>query len=286
MHKKRFTIKMGQQLKMIAIEEVECFYSENKGTYLHTLDNRDYLLDNTLEQLETELDPALGELAEWLGAKREALRTRFPDTARRRQVIETLIRGPAADALRNGDVAGAEAAFEAALGEDATPRGRVILVGAGPGDPGLLTLRGLRALNQADVVLHDRLVSPEVLALARKQSGQDIVTCRPADLLAPRMPKLREELTAKGLAPTDENAVLFAMFPRETESFYKPKPAAAAPAPVAVTSAAPAAAAAPAPAKPAAAGSTTPFAVPAGKTARYSLTVNERRYDATVEILN
>ena len=56
-YKKRFTIKMGHQLKMINIEEVECFYSENKGTYLHTLDNRDYLLDHTLEQLETELDP-------------------------------------------------------------------------------------------------------------------------------------------------------------------------------------------------------------------------------------
>ena len=47
---------MGQQLKMINIEEVECFFSENKGTYLHTLDNRDYLLDITLEQLETELN--------------------------------------------------------------------------------------------------------------------------------------------------------------------------------------------------------------------------------------
>ena len=56
-YKKRFTIKMGQQLKMINIEEVECFYSENKGAYLHTFENRDYLLDNTLEQLETELDP-------------------------------------------------------------------------------------------------------------------------------------------------------------------------------------------------------------------------------------
>lgn len=56
-YKKRFTIKMGQQLKMINIEEVECFFSENKGTYLHTFDNRDYLLDITLEQLETELDP-------------------------------------------------------------------------------------------------------------------------------------------------------------------------------------------------------------------------------------
>lgn len=56
-YKKRFTIKMGQQLKMINIEEVECFYSENKGTYLHTFDNRNYLLDTTLELLETELDP-------------------------------------------------------------------------------------------------------------------------------------------------------------------------------------------------------------------------------------
>lgn len=57
-YRKRFTIRVGQQLKMIGIEEVECFYSENKGTYLHTLDNRDYLLDQTLEQVESELDPA------------------------------------------------------------------------------------------------------------------------------------------------------------------------------------------------------------------------------------
>ncbi|MES2747811.1 MAG: LytTR family DNA-binding domain-containing protein [Bacteroidota bacterium] len=56
-YKKRFTIKMGQQLKMINIEDVECFFSENKGTYLHTFDNRDYLLDCTLEQLESEIDP-------------------------------------------------------------------------------------------------------------------------------------------------------------------------------------------------------------------------------------
>ncbi|WP_395054527.1 LytR/AlgR family response regulator transcription factor [Flavobacterium sp.] len=56
-YKKRFTIKLGQQLKMINIEDVECFYSENKGTYLHTFENRNYLLDNTLEQLETELNP-------------------------------------------------------------------------------------------------------------------------------------------------------------------------------------------------------------------------------------
>jgi two-component system, LytTR family, response regulator LytT len=57
-YKKRFTIKMGQHLKMVNIEDVECFFSENKGTYLHTYDNRDYLLDCTLEQLESELDPS------------------------------------------------------------------------------------------------------------------------------------------------------------------------------------------------------------------------------------
>jgi two-component system response regulator LytT len=57
-YKKRFTIKMGQHLKMLNVEDAECFYSENKGTYIHTTDNRDYLLDVTLEQLEKELDPA------------------------------------------------------------------------------------------------------------------------------------------------------------------------------------------------------------------------------------
>lgn len=57
-YKKRFTVKMGQHLKMINIEDAECFYSENKGTYIHTVDGRDYLLENTLEQLENELDPA------------------------------------------------------------------------------------------------------------------------------------------------------------------------------------------------------------------------------------
>ena len=54
--KKRFTVKIGQHLKVIAVEEIECFYSENKGTYIHTFDNRDYLIESTLEVLEQELD--------------------------------------------------------------------------------------------------------------------------------------------------------------------------------------------------------------------------------------
>lgn len=56
-YKKRFTIKMGQHLKMVNVDDAECFYSENKGTYIHTTENRSYLLENTLEQLENELDP-------------------------------------------------------------------------------------------------------------------------------------------------------------------------------------------------------------------------------------
>ena len=56
-YKKRFSVKIGQQLKVISIEEVECFYSENKGTYIHTLDNRDYLIDSTLEVVEAEINP-------------------------------------------------------------------------------------------------------------------------------------------------------------------------------------------------------------------------------------
>lgn len=54
-YKKRFTTKIGQHIKMILVDEIECFYSENKGTYAHTVDGRDYLLDTTLEQLEDEL---------------------------------------------------------------------------------------------------------------------------------------------------------------------------------------------------------------------------------------
>lgn len=56
-YKKRFTTKIGQHIKMISVDEIECFYSENKGTYAHTVEGRDYLLDTTLEQLEEELSP-------------------------------------------------------------------------------------------------------------------------------------------------------------------------------------------------------------------------------------
>jgi len=56
-YKKRFSLKVGQHLKLIQIEDIECFFSENKGTYIHTNEGRNYLIDTTLELLEQELDP-------------------------------------------------------------------------------------------------------------------------------------------------------------------------------------------------------------------------------------
>lgn len=58
-YKKRFTTRVGQHLKIINADEVECFYSENKGTYAATIDGRNYLLDTTLENLEDELSPKI-----------------------------------------------------------------------------------------------------------------------------------------------------------------------------------------------------------------------------------
>ncbi|MBU2930272.1 LytR/AlgR family response regulator transcription factor [Winogradskyella psychrotolerans] len=56
-YKKRFSVKVGQHLKLINIEDIECIYSENKGTYAFTSEGRNYLLDATLDELETELEP-------------------------------------------------------------------------------------------------------------------------------------------------------------------------------------------------------------------------------------
>ena len=58
-YKKRFSVKVGQHLKLINIDDIECVFSENKGTYVHTTEGRNYLLDTTLDHLENELEPQL-----------------------------------------------------------------------------------------------------------------------------------------------------------------------------------------------------------------------------------
>ena len=123
------------------------------------------------ERLETLLDHSLGALATLASTLRKRIRLRHPEPAARRRFYETLFAGSVADLVRRGQPAAAQAAAERLLATpDEMPRGSVVLVGAGPGDPGLLTLRALRAMNEADVILHDRLVSTAVLALARRDA--------------------------------------------------------------------------------------------------------------------
>ena len=123
------------------------------------------------EQLERQLDDSWAALATLLADWRGRIRERLPETTARRRWFERLLAGPLHGLLRQGDAVAAGRLLDEALqgDEPATP-GFVSLVGAGPGDPGLLTLRALRVLNEADVILHDRLVSAEVLALARRDA--------------------------------------------------------------------------------------------------------------------
>jgi len=125
------------------------------------------------ERLEALLDHSLGALATLAGRLRRRTRLRHPEMAARRRFYESLFTGPVVTLLRQGRPEAARRAAEQALAAvPAAPAGSVVLVGAGPGDPGLLTLRALRALNEADVILHDRLVSAEVLELARRDAGR------------------------------------------------------------------------------------------------------------------
>jgi uroporphyrin-III C-methyltransferase/precorrin-2 dehydrogenase/sirohydrochlorin ferrochelatase len=124
------------------------------------------------ERLEAQLDESLGPLTRLLADARGRIRARYPRAAERRRFLDRVLDGPVAERLRARDHAGAERALADALAAtpDTRARGRVALVGAGPGDAGLLTLRALRLLNTADVILHDALVSPDVLALARRDA--------------------------------------------------------------------------------------------------------------------
>ena len=125
------------------------------------------------EQLEKQFDASFGLLAQLLARHRDRIRVRWPDLGARRGAYARLLSGPLQALLRKGRHLAAEREFDAALkhGTQTTHRaGSVALVGAGPGDAGLLTLCALRLLNEADVILHDRLASDEVLQLARRDA--------------------------------------------------------------------------------------------------------------------
>jgi uroporphyrin-III C-methyltransferase/precorrin-2 dehydrogenase/sirohydrochlorin ferrochelatase len=125
-------------------------------------------------RLDTLFDESLGRLGELLARFRPAIKRCRPVLAERRRLYDEFMNGSVAALVRQHRDQAAAAALRdrlyAAPTRAAVGAGRVALVGAGPGDPGLLTLRAHRLLQQADVVLHDRLVSASVLKLARRDA--------------------------------------------------------------------------------------------------------------------
>ena len=124
-------------------------------------------------RLETLIPAAYGQLAKLLKDFRVRAKKKFPDTQTRRRFWERVLQGPAAEHLFSGHEETAKKILEDALHNEEMgdlAQGEVYLVGAGPGDPDLLTFRALRLMQQADVVLYDRLVHPQILDLVRREA--------------------------------------------------------------------------------------------------------------------
>jgi uroporphyrin-III C-methyltransferase/precorrin-2 dehydrogenase/sirohydrochlorin ferrochelatase len=123
-------------------------------------------------RLETLIPPAFGRLAGLADRFRQRVKEAVPDPRQRRKFWEGQLQGPVADLVFAGREAEAEARLCRALEEEplAARTGMVYLVGAGPGDPDLLTLRALRLIQEADVVVYDRLVSAEILERVRRDA--------------------------------------------------------------------------------------------------------------------
>ncbi len=123
--------------------------------------------------LESLLPAGLGRLAEFAGSFRAAVKANFPTAVARRRFWDRFFDGPIAEAVLGGDGRGAREAMLKLVnrpGTDRRPAGGVTLVGAGPGDPDLLTFRALRSMQQADLVVYDRLVGAEILDYARRDA--------------------------------------------------------------------------------------------------------------------
>lgn len=122
------------------------------------------------EKIEALLPTNLGRLAETASYWRHHIKTHLKTTAERRRFWERVFTGRFASLMLAGNKDEAEKALEDELRQPEKRPGEIILVGAGPGDAGLLTLRGLQALQQADVVFYDNLVTPEVRELVRRDA--------------------------------------------------------------------------------------------------------------------
>src|SRR5262245_29373104 len=132
------------------------------------------------EQIEAVLPARIGDLAGFIGSFRKSMHARIPEFPLRRRFWERVIDGPIGALVLAGRKDEAEKALNdiadpaefAGAKADGKTEGHVTLVGAGPGDPDMLTVKALRALQDADVVFYDELVSPEILDRIRRDASR------------------------------------------------------------------------------------------------------------------
>jgi len=142
-------------------------------------------------RFETTIPAAYGRLAEFAGSYRERIKALIPNLTRRRRFWESMISGPVAEHLFSGQPEQAGRLMDSLLEQakfagDTPPAGEVYLVGTGPGDPDLLTFRALRLMQQADVVLYDRLIGDGILNLVRRDAERIYVGKLPQQHTVPQ----------------------------------------------------------------------------------------------------
>ncbi len=138
-------------------------------------------------KIETWIPVTYGQLAGLAKKFRAQVKGLFPDVQQRRVFWEDVFQGPIAESVFAGKLAEGERLLQDKV-NGAAPRalGEVYLVGAGPGDPDLLTFRALRLMQQADVVLYDRLVAPAIIELCRRDAERLYVGKRRAEHAVPQ----------------------------------------------------------------------------------------------------
>ncbi|WP_044872825.1 siroheme synthase CysG [Pseudomonas sp. LFM046] len=138
-------------------------------------------------KIETWIPAAYGQLAGLAKKFRDQVKALLPDVQQRRVFWEEVFQGPVAERMLAGQGAEAERLLaERVAGGAPRALGEVYLVGAGPGDPDLLTFRALRLMQQADVVLYDRLVASPIIELCRRDAERIYVGKRRADHAVPQ----------------------------------------------------------------------------------------------------